>query len=299
MKNVFLDTDLGNDCDDVGAISILANLSKLGKCNIVGITASSSRRDSLQSASVLCNYYGLNVPLGELKDKGLAEDISVYGAYGRALNAVYNNPYRDNAGEDAVKVMRRVLAGSQDLSITMVAIGYQRNIYNLLTSQPDEISPLTGVQLFNKKVLEFIAMAGNFTYDGDIIKKGDMVEWNVMMDVSSAKYVLQNVTCPVVFVPFEVGKSVYTGKNFMKDLGLPTGLAYAVNCGGLRPSWDPITALFSVFGENDYWLLSNAGRIVIDDNGYTDFVQEQGNHKVLLRLKSDEDTACFLEKYMY
>ena len=31
MKNVFLDTDLGNDCDDVGAISILANLSKLGK----------------------------------------------------------------------------------------------------------------------------------------------------------------------------------------------------------------------------------------------------------------------------
>ena len=41
MEKIFLDTDLGYDCDDVGALSILNNFKNKGLCDIVGITHSS------------------------------------------------------------------------------------------------------------------------------------------------------------------------------------------------------------------------------------------------------------------
>ena len=37
VKRIFVDTDLGSDCDDGGALALLHALAGLGLCDIIGI----------------------------------------------------------------------------------------------------------------------------------------------------------------------------------------------------------------------------------------------------------------------
>lgn len=43
MKKFILDTDMGVDCDDAVALALLINYKKAGACDILGVTASSTR----------------------------------------------------------------------------------------------------------------------------------------------------------------------------------------------------------------------------------------------------------------
>ena len=48
---------------------------------------------------------------------------------------------------DAVETYRRALAEADDRSVHIASIGITVNIRDLLQSQPDSISPLTGIEL--------------------------------------------------------------------------------------------------------------------------------------------------------
>ena len=42
VKKIFIDTDMGSDCDDVAAVAILAHFHKLGKINLLGVSHTSA-----------------------------------------------------------------------------------------------------------------------------------------------------------------------------------------------------------------------------------------------------------------
>ena len=48
---------------------------------------------------------------------------------------------------EAVETYRRALAAADDRSVHIASIGITTNMRDLLLSQPDSISPLTGVEL--------------------------------------------------------------------------------------------------------------------------------------------------------
>lgn len=53
---------------------------------------------------------------------------------------------------DAVKLLRQTLAKSADQSIVIAQVGFSTNIANLLDSPPDDLCPLSGVELVKQKV---------------------------------------------------------------------------------------------------------------------------------------------------
>ena len=48
MKQIFIDTDMGSDCDDVAAVANLAHFQKLGKINLIGVLVHSVKDFSMR-----------------------------------------------------------------------------------------------------------------------------------------------------------------------------------------------------------------------------------------------------------
>ena len=58
MKRIFVDTDLGSDCDDGGALALLHALAGLGLCDIIGITYCISCESGPAAIDAINRYYG-------------------------------------------------------------------------------------------------------------------------------------------------------------------------------------------------------------------------------------------------
>ena len=70
---ILLDTDLGSDCDDSGALAVLHNLADQDKAEILGITHCASERTGLVSVMSINSYYGRpDIPVGQYKVKPLS-----------------------------------------------------------------------------------------------------------------------------------------------------------------------------------------------------------------------------------
>src|SRR5690606_30024778 len=122
----------------------------------------------------------------------------------------YPHPmYRKNAeAEDAVTLYRRILATSDDRSVTVLSIGNFINLANLLKSKPDQYSPLSGQKLVKRKVDRMVAMAGKFP-------RGR--ETNIINDVNSSLSVIPHWPTPILFVGFEVGEKIRCGGNLLNN----------------------------------------------------------------------------------
>ena len=58
MKQIFIDTDMGSDCDDVAAVAILAHFHKLGKINLLGVSHTSANLRTVEYLDMVCRFYG-------------------------------------------------------------------------------------------------------------------------------------------------------------------------------------------------------------------------------------------------
>ena len=71
VKRIFVDTDLGSDCDDGGALALLHALAGLGLCDIIGITYCISCESGPAAIDAINRYYGRqDIPIGSLQMGG-------------------------------------------------------------------------------------------------------------------------------------------------------------------------------------------------------------------------------------
>ncbi len=275
MKKIIIDTDLGGDCDDVGALAVACNLAKRGDAELLAVTYCIGNPWGGYFTRHELDYFGFGkVPLGVLKDESFMTDPG-YSRYSRPICESWKIPTPDF--DDAVKVLRRALSENSD--VTLIAIGPLRNIANLLDSKPDEISPLTGVELVKKSVRGFVTMLGSF--------RPDFTEWNVEMDIPSARKTVEKMPVPIIFSPFELGNHIKTG-NLLKSLPEthPVREAYRfyTNGGFLRPSWDLITVYFAITDSN-IWNLRETF-VNIDEKGR--FAESTGSGMFALEQNADD-----------
>ncbi|MCM1289656.1 MAG: nucleoside hydrolase [Corallococcus sp.] len=280
MKNIILDTDIGTDSDDIGALSILCNLARQRKINLLAVTSCTSTTPPICTIDAICNWYGLRVPMGNSKVP--YGDDDQHGGYARAVAKAY--PRSVEPVSDAVSVLRKALLHG---NVTLVTVGPLNNIARLLDSSADEISPKSGAELFRENVTEMYSMAGSFV--------NDWPEWNVAEDFAAMQAVAKTVTCPWTLIPYEAGINVKTGANFLASADSPMKLGYFVHNGGPRESWDPITSYCAAV---ECLPTSDWGGLAVSDSGVTTLQKGNGNARYVLANFDVDELTNKLEKLM-
>lgn len=297
--SVILDTDMGPDCDDAGALAVLHKLADTGEARILAIGHCTSNPYGAGCIDAINRYYRRpDIPVGTSKREGFLVG-SEYEKYNRYITEHYGNAFRSKPAPDAVALYRRILSEQPDGNIEVISIGPMVNLADLLVSPPDGYSSLPGSLLVAKKVNRLVAMAGCFQADenGRLQK-----EWNVAMDVPAAQAVFQQWPSPIVCCGLEVGTEVITGKELMEKGGAdnPVRKAYELYTAGAgRSSWDLITVVYAVRGTCGMWALSPRGKIIVDEAGITHFAEdERGLHQYLKSVVSADIVARYLEELL-
>lgn len=280
MKNVILDTDIGTDSDDIGALAILCNLARQKKINLIAVTSCTSTIEPVSTIKSICEWYGLNVPVGN--SKAPYGDDDQHGGYARAVAKAY--PKEIGQIPDATEVLRKALLVG---NVTLVTIGPLNNIARLLNSPADGISSKCGKRLFAENVAEAYSMAGTFT--------NGWAEWNVAEDILAMQTLAEFITCPWTLIPFETGVKVKTGANFLAGPDSPMKLGYFVHNGGPRESWDSITAYCAV---KECLPTSPWGKVTVSASGVTTFKQGSGNVRYVKDDFDAEELTSKLENLM-
>ena len=297
MVKLILDTDLGGDSDDVGALSLAQNMMRLGCADLLAVTTCSSECWSAITVRWINEIYGRgDIPVGVNRQKPWMDDRKV-NSYSYPLSQEYlsRNPMPEF--ESSLSLLRRTLAAERNVKI--VTIGTLNNFCDLLKSSPDGLSPLTGAELVRQRVDSVYIMGGGFTVPG-------YAEYNIQCDVESAQYVSENCPVPLVYSGFEFGQNIYTGINLGKeDRTNPLFRAYQIvadNCklgAPLRDSWDPITVYAAVMENIDTENFEKVCglRIRFDDEGAAS-VSEGGNDSYLRLLCDKKKMTDILDRYI-
>ncbi|HUD99660.1 MAG TPA: nucleoside hydrolase [Bryobacteraceae bacterium] len=268
-RPVIFDTDMGNDIDDALALAMLHALSDRGECELIGVTLTNAHPAAVPYIRMINRFYGRgDLPVGaatkELKDG--AGDGYMTAAL-RAMPAGNASP-----AESAPALLRRLLSNARE-KVVIVQTGFSANLAALLNSPED-------VALVKEKVALVVAMAGNFT--------GGDPEYNVRIDVASAKAVFEHWPTPMVFSGFEIGRDLlYPAGSIEHDFAYaqPHPIAESYRAYHKmpydRPTWDLTAVLEAVRPEHGYFGRSVTGTVQVESNGATRLTPGAGDRQYL------------------
>jgi inosine-uridine nucleoside N-ribohydrolase len=255
---IIFDTDIAEDYDDVGALTILHVLAAKGEAKILATISSNSFETTAPAISVLNDYFGRpDIPIGITKRKEPNRPCP----QGWAQAIIKNYPHHlssNSEAREAVALYRELLSRQPDNSVTIVTVGFFTNIADLLSSPPDQYSPLNGKELVNKKVKQLVSMAARLD-EG----RNNGKEYNVCTDIKASQKVFSEWRKPFIISPFELGVQILTGIPLIKDSSIqnsPVKDAFTIalqkdkNESG-RMSWDETAVLAAVRGTEPYFSL--------------------------------------------
>ncbi len=295
--NLILDTDIGPDYDDVGAMAVLHTLADSGQVTILATVASNQSKYIAGVLSVLNTYFGRpNIPIGVVRGRGV--NLVASQKWDSLLVAKYPHKIKSNEqAENALTLYRRLLAAQPDGSVTLVTVGFLTNMANLLISKPDEYSPLNGRDLIKKKVGKLVSMAGRFPSGK---------EFNVDRDPVSSKIVFDGWPTPIIFSGFEIGMAIHTGLPLTKNdkirnspvkdvfaLSIPMSAQDAKG----RMSWDQTAVLVAIQGSEKYYGLEE-GRFMAHPDGSNDWNPAGKGHFRLVQKMPVPQVERVLEELM-
>lgn len=292
---IIFDTDVGNDIDDVLALSMLYNYQKQKKINLLGITINKANHNTVPFIDIMNRFYGYhNIPIGYVGNEGFTPDVGKY--IGKVVDEKQKNGKYvfkrklkvDSKVPEAWKLQRELLASQKDNSVILISVGFSTNLALLLKSKPDKFSPLSGYELVSKKVKLLSVMAGNFL---DTTK----TEYNVKIDIHSAKYVFENWPTEVLFGGWEVGHSVkYPASSILEDFKEPHPLVLAYKnylpMPYDRESWDLLSVLIAIEDCSVFFTKSKWGQVKVNEKGNTVFNPSiNGKQQYLNVIKGEEE----------
>ena len=266
--SIILDTDIGPDYDDVGAMALLHSLADKGEAKILATISCNVFETTVPTVSLLNDYFKRpDVPIGVTKsDK---PNMDCKQKWAEAIVAKYPHRLKGNAdAEDAVQLYRKILSSQPDKSVTIVTIGFFTNLANLLSSNPDQFSNLNGKDLVSKKVKQLVSMAAGAGKDGKSFR-----EYNVLVDAPASQKVFKEWPTPFLLSGFEIGYKILTGKRLIANSNLknsPVKDAFQIalsadkNTEG-RHSWDQTAVLVAVRGASPYFDVRKINFEIKDD----------------------------------
>ncbi len=295
MKKIILDTDLGSDCDDAGALALLYSARRAGLIDLLAVTLSTGNPWAAACAEAIGRHYGARVPLG-------APAAAIPGEAGARFSQSFAKTVAEKYGAgrvetvNSVSLLRRTLAANE--GVILAGIGPCTNLAALLQSRGDGFSPLSGEELLAARAKCVVLMGGYFPRgEEDFVYFGGArmeAEWNILQDVPAARLFFENCPVPVVVADYLLGEKILTGGRLLqREPQNPAAECYRIFCGGARSSWDPVVAFYAVYGESGCLRLSPPGHIHIGADGVSVFEEKEGGGHRLLRCA---DAASLREK---
>jgi inosine-uridine nucleoside N-ribohydrolase len=294
---IILDTDLGPDYDDVGALAFLHAMADSGRAEILATVSCNKHELVAPSINVINTYFGrAELPVGAPKTDGVNLGSSQHWA--DSIVSKYPHTIKSTSEvDDAVNIYRKMLNSQPDKSVTIVTIGFLTNLNNLLKSKPDDLSPLNGYDLVSKKVKILVSMAGRFPTGR---------EFNIYMDPAASKYVYENWPGEIIFTGFEIGWEIRTGLRLMNSgiKNSPVKDVYSISIPlsaedkDGRMSWDLTAILIAVYGTEGFFDTVR-GMIIVNPDGTNSWTNDPaGKHYYVKQKMPVGIIAAFIEKRM-
>lgn len=288
--SLIFDTDIGNDVDDAMALSMIHALESRGECRLLAVTITKDNRYAAPLVDLWNTFYGRpEIPIGMVQKGVTPEDgkylRQVITAEDQGKSRYAHKLQSSREAPEAVALLRKVLAAQPDRSVVVVQVGFSTNLARLLDSQPDNVSPLSGVALVKAKVRLLSTMAGAF---GE--KMRGRKEYNIIKDLPASSKIFATWPTPIVASGWEIGNAIKHPSASMREdyryvAHHPLVEAYGYYRGlkNDQPTYDLTSVLYAVRPERDYFTLSAPGRIVVNADGTTDFRESpEGLHRYLL-----------------
>ncbi|MBQ8341713.1 MAG: nucleoside hydrolase [Clostridia bacterium] len=304
IPKIIYDTDMDTDCDDAGGLALLLEYVKAGKAELLGVVADVPSPYAAPCCDYFCRYYGVEVPVGTVYAAKADEDPAYWEGYRNFQLGIvnregdYNRVFANRIGKvdtdypSAARVYREILAAAEDKSVIVVAVGLMTALQELFLSGPDEISPLTGVELFEQKVERVVSMG-----HAEGLKQS-RASFNYLYDSVAAETFF--ALCPVpVYVSGE-GRTIEVGGTYSGLLpqGHPLRESYEIYCGRDRgrKSWDLICVLYAMDTESKLFKTKTQGTVKYTSQGDILEWKEYNGKRAdyLVELKAKEDTICVL-----
>jgi len=290
---LIFDTDIGNDVDDVLALGMIHSLQTRGECELLAVTITKDHELAASFTDAVNTFYGRgDVPIGVCRSGVTPAEGKFNGLGSVTDDGKLRYPHDLLSGKnapDAVTVLRQALANAEDGSVAIAQVGFSTNLANLLDSKPDDISPLSGVEMVRRKAKLLSIMAGAFTKIPGKNGPYDHKEYNVVKDIPSAQKLADHWPTPIIWSGFEIGLSLpYPHESIELDYGYvahhPLSEAYVLynppphN----RPTWDLTSVLQAVRPNRHYFGLSSRGKVTVAADGLTTFEpMKDGPHQYL------------------
>lgn len=310
------------DIDDALALAVLHALADRAEVRIAAVTLSTGGHWPAAYVDLVNRFYGRgDIPVGVVGG-GVTEQatIDAFTAHGwqawlpspAGVNYTQHvvqladgpPPFARRAGgapEEAVHLLRRVLAGAEDNSVVIILTGFSTNLAHLLDSAPDDQSPLDGRALASRKVRLLVTMAGNFA----AAAKGQP-EFNLLMDVASARKLFDEWPTPIISSGYEIGSAVLfrqvVAERGFGHAGHPVGEALAFVTPHYRQAsghperphdhatFDVTAVLQAARPDDGYFTLSAPGRIMVQADGGSRFEPDaHGRHRHLILAPAGRD----------
>jgi hypothetical protein len=276
---IVFDTDIGNDVDDVLALSVLHALQTRKECELLAVTV--TKPDGLAGpfVDVINTFYGRpKIPIGCIRPGSKNEPSKFLPLAEVKDGRRFRYAHRLKRGSDApeaTRLLRRILARQGDATVILVQVGYFSNFAALLGTPPDQYSPLSGVDLVRRKVKWLSVMAGAFQPIGDNKR---FLEFNVTQDLPAAEKLANDWPTPIVWSGFEIGIAVpFPAASIEHDFGYvphhPASEAYWMYDPPPheRPCWDLTSALYAVLPDRGFFGISEPGNVTVEQDGFTRF----------------------------
>jgi inosine-uridine nucleoside N-ribohydrolase len=303
---IILETDMGNDIDDALALNMLYKYMDQGLVDLVGVSVNKPGDAPVEFIDILNTWYGYSdIPIGTVEGGADCENdavnyakavVNMTDSLGRPLFARSKNGYSNlSHGKD---FYRKLLTQQPDSSVTLISVGFSTNLSDLLDSEGDEVSPLSGRELVAQKVKLLSVMGGSFA------ETNPLKEYNIFKDIPAAQNVFANWPTKIVVSPFEVGISILYPATAVEngfdaiDGENPIVRAYEsyLPMPYDRPTWDLTSVLCAVEG-TDYFSVSPVGNIVVTEEGYTVFSEDPSGKHIYLKTDSVQN-AQILNRFV-
>ena len=282
-----IETDMGNDIDDALALAIALRAMDDGKAELLAVGCHKLSTSPAAFCDAVCTYYGhpgipVAMSLTPVKESSSYVDYTqVEKDFEKSLTE-YPEP---------VALYRKILSEQPDNSVTFVSLGFGTTLAQLLESEPDDISPLSGVDLVALKTVGLSVMCGSYGS-----KQSKISEYNVKNDIPAMKTVFEKWPTKIWQNPGEIGEVVlYPCELIEQNLGYdtpnPVAEAYKLymSMPYFRQCWDLLSVLYPLRPE--LFTESVPGTVTVDDEGYTWFTPSKDGRHIVLSATLDQPQA--------
>lgn len=270
---IILDTDIGSSTDDLFTLEMLYYYQQQGRCKLLGVVVDREGEDCAACVDVMNTYFNHgDVPIGlvrnGIKDPKVWIDYKALPTYTKADNSpMFARSISDySVLPDGWQLYRRLLAAQPDHSVSICSIGFTVCLAQLLESDGDNYSPLSGVELVRRKVKCLYIQGGSFGLSPE-------PDYNFRqgMDFSNSFFSLWPSDVDIIFDPMETGNGIeYLPEQVIIDVSWtdehPIKQVYKnCDCNTGQMMWDPLTVINAVEG-NDLFSLTERGTVALNDD---------------------------------